>query len=127
MTAKQRLAAATSPLPLLTPQAPGQLSLTGEPVPGEGGTMYTVTTRFVGARLQRIPIRHACGHFELRLTRWGRFNPSVEVETPDPRGYLDAGSNCSKCDNGRGGRSVQENYETVEAAQRASEALGPFR
>lgn len=28
------------PLPLLTPQAPGQLSILGEPVPGEGGTMY---------------------------------------------------------------------------------------
>lgn len=42
MRARQRLRLATVPLPLITPQAPGQLSLTGQPVPGEGGTTYSV-------------------------------------------------------------------------------------
>lgn len=40
MNRRQRLRRATVPLPLLTPQAPGQLSAFGEPVPGPGGTMY---------------------------------------------------------------------------------------
>jgi len=40
MTRRQRLRLAAVPLPLLVPQAPGQLSLSGDPVPGEGGTTY---------------------------------------------------------------------------------------
>lgn len=86
-----------------------------------------LSVRYVGAPLQRIPVRHACGHFEVRVTRWHAFSVHVEIETPDPRGYVDAGSECSKCLNGRGGRSIQEHYDTVEAAQTAAEAAGPVR
>ena len=57
--------------------------------------------------LRRVPICHACGHFELRLMRWSN-------DVPNPRGYIDAGSVCSTCS--PQDRSIVPNYASLEEA-----------
>lgn len=66
----------------------------------------------VGEPLSRIPIRHACGHFELRMTRWNGESANIA------QGFIQAGSECTQC--APLGRPIGPNYDTLEAAQEAS-------
>lgn len=69
----------------------------------------------IEAPLQYIPVRHGCGHFELRLTRWNGFDPSTTEDPANPAGFLPAQSPCTSC--APQGRPVGEHYDTLEAAQ----------
>lgn len=82
--------------------------------PSEKVAMTTSITR-VGSALQYIPIRHTCGHFELRLTRWQPFNANRNVETRHAQGFLPAGSQCSTC--APQGRPISDQFRSLEAAQ----------
>jgi hypothetical protein len=53
--------------------------------------MMKATLTRIGTPLSRIPVRHSCGHFEARFTRW---NDDTEAKA---RGFLIAGSVCSTC------------------------------
>lgn len=61
--------------------------------------------------LSRKPVRHACGHYEVRLMSY-----AVDPAT----GYRQAGSPCSSC--APRGRPVQPHYPTLADAQAACEA-----
>lgn len=77
-----------------------------------------VSVTRIGAPLQYIPVRHACGHFELRYTRWNGFDPRTTQDPPNADGFLKAGSPCTQC--APQGRPVDQNYPTLEAAQAAA-------
>ena len=66
----------------------------------------------VGERLSRIPVRHTCGHFELRMTHWNG------EDDHKAQGFLPAGSACSTC--APQGRTPQPNYATLAEAQAAA-------
>lgn len=64
--------------------------------------------------LEYIPVRHACGDFEIRLMRW------YGGQTDRDRGYADAQSPCSTCS--PQGRPQQVRFSTLAAAQTAAAA-----
>ena len=76
---------------------------------------YITTVTELGARLSRIPIRHACGHFEMRLTRWNEWNPNTTQDPPHPDGFLRAGSECSSCS--PQGREIKPHFDTLAEAK----------
>jgi len=73
----------------------------------------TVTT--LGSPLQYIPIRHSCGDFEMRLTRWNPWSAHTSEDPALPEGFIPANSPCATCD--PMGRVVGPNFQTLEAAQ----------
>lgn len=77
--------------------------------------MTTVTR--VGSSLTHIPVRHTCGHFEVRLTRWNGLALStiLHADPPNADGFLKAGSPCSQCS--PQGRPPQVHFDTLERAQ----------
>lgn len=70
--------------------------------------------------LEYIPVRHTCGHFELRLTRWSTHEPEAQE-----RGYLSAGNPCTLCN--PQGRSLEPAYGSLENAQYMKPILDAHR
>lgn len=70
------------------------------------------TLRHIGIPLAYLPVRHACGHFEARLTRWGS---DQGAGMDKARGFLTAGSVCSTCE--PQGRPVSQQFPTLESVQ----------
>jgi hypothetical protein len=62
--------------------------------------------------LTRIPVRHACGHFELRLTRWNGEAQNIA------QGFIQSGSDCTQCS--PQGRPISPHYATLADAQAAT-------
>jgi hypothetical protein len=87
--------------------------------------MNDVTISRIGAPLQYIPVRHACGHFELRLTRWNGFDPSTTADPANAAGYLSAGSVCSGCS--PMGGAIAPHVDTLAEAQDAAAMLNDGR
>ncbi len=69
-----------------------------------------MTTAHLFRRLSHKPVRHTCGHFEVRL---------MSQPMDDVLGYAAAESPCSQC--APQGRPEQPNYPTLEAALRAAQ------
>jgi hypothetical protein len=62
--------------------------------------------------LEYIPVRHACGDFEVRLMRW------YGGQADRDQGFVDAGSPCTQC--APQGRSINPNYPTLDAVTAAA-------
>lgn len=69
--------------------------------------------RQIGVPLSRIPVRHTCGHFEARLTRWNGDQEAID------RGHLQAGNKCTVCAPHE--RPEQPQFLTLEAVQQHCE------
>lgn len=86
--------------------------------------MDAMVTR-VGSALQYIPVRHACGHFEIRMARWNAFDPRTSKDPANADGFLRSESPCTEC--APQGRPVGPHHDTLEAAQADAAAKNAAR